>query len=564
MSKAKRSIALSRRVRRWLVEYWRSFSFVGLVFATLFFAASVTPSLLPRHYVTQGLLSGFSIAAGYALGVLLVWIYRFFELPHAPQKLQRIAKVATVIVVALCFVGGIRQMTFWQNSIRELMEMPSLQTADPYRTSAIAIVFAAVLVALTRMFIDSSVFAANQLNRFLPRRIAVTLGTILVTVIVWVVANGVVIRGLVNFADGVFLKADALIEEDIDHPSDAMACGSEESLVDWDSIGRQGKAFLVQGPSADEIGEFLDRDVPQPIRVYVGMRSAETPQQRAELALQELIRVGGFDRSVLVVATPTGTGWLDPSAVDTLEFIHGGDCAIVSTQYSYLPSWTTILVDPKRSIVSADALFDVIYRYWTDLPADDRPRLYLQGLSLGALGSEVCADMYTIFEDPIQGAVWSGPPFPSQRWNEIVRDRQPDSPAWLPVYRDSRLVRFTAAKNALNPSRPWGAMRNVYIQHASDPMIWFSPNLAWHRPDWLTEPRGPDVSPFLRWFPVVTFLQVAFDMPMATSVPIGYGHNYAPSAYIDAWTSVTEPAQWNDDLSRQLKEKFKAKGTPKP
>jgi uncharacterized membrane protein len=47
--------------------------------------------------------------------------------------------------------------------------------------------------------------------------------------------------------------------------------------------------------------------------------------------------VGGFERSVLVVATPTGSGWLDNGAVDTLEYLHGGDTAIVATQYSYLP-----------------------------------------------------------------------------------------------------------------------------------------------------------------------------------------------------------------------------------
>jgi uncharacterized membrane protein len=65
-------------------------------------------------------------------------------------------------------------------------------------------------------------------------------------------------------------------------------------------------------------------------------------EQRAELALEELKRVGGFSRSVLVVATPTGTGWLDPGAVDTVEYLHAGDTAIVSMQYSHLPSWITI------------------------------------------------------------------------------------------------------------------------------------------------------------------------------------------------------------------------------
>ena len=64
-----------------------------------------------------------------------------------------------------------------------------------------------------------------------------------------------------------------------------------------------------------------------PLRVYVGSRSRPTKRLQAQFALEELKRIGGFDRSVLVVSTPTGTGWLDPSAVNTLEYLHGGDTA---------------------------------------------------------------------------------------------------------------------------------------------------------------------------------------------------------------------------------------------
>jgi len=330
------------------------------------------------------------------------------------------------------------------------------------------------------------------------------------------------------------------------------------------SIGKQGKIFLTSGPTQADIKEFHPHNVIRPIRVYVGIRSHNTPEERAKLALKELKRVGGFDRSVLVVATPTGTGWLDPSAVDTLEYLHGGDTATVSTQYSYLPSWITILVDPKRSIDSATALFNEIYAHWKTLPRSSRPRLYLHGLSLGSLGSERCADLLTLFEDPIQGAVWSGPPFPSQKWRQIVENRNESSPAWLPTFRDQRIVRFTAQENSLNIGQPWGPMRFAYVQYASDPMIWFSPDLAWVRPDWLSAGRGPDVSEDLRWYPIVTFLQVACDLPMATTVPLGYGHNYSPSSYIDAWIAVTEPQGWTSQKTARLKARFRAEVAPKP
>ncbi|MCP4773854.1 MAG: hypothetical protein GY880_06425, partial [Planctomycetaceae bacterium] len=309
-------------------------------------------------------------------------------------------------------------------------------------------------------------------------------------------------------------------------------------------------------PQAADLTKFWGRECLQPVRVYVGLRSRDTIEERAKLALEELIRVDGFKRSTLIVATPTGTGWLDPAAVDSVEYLLGGDTAIVSMQYSYLPSWLTIIVDPTRSIVASQVLFDEIYNHWITLPKDDRPKLYLFGLSLGAFGSEVSADLYKIFDDPIQGAVWSGPPFPSTQWQELTRERNPDSPAWLPRFRNGSMVRFTSQKNTLESGQSWGAMRNVYVQYASDPMVFFSPDLAFQKPAWLEGQRGPDVSPHLKWYPVVTFLQIAFDLPMATSVPNGYGHNYSPSSYIDAWVAVTKSEDLPPESIERLKKKM--------
>jgi uncharacterized membrane protein len=226
-------------------------------------------------------------------------------------------------------------------------------------------------------------------------------------------------------------------------------------------------------------------------------------------------------------------------------------------QYSYLPSWITILVEPESSADAARCLFDRIYGHWRTLSRKDRPKLYLHGLSLGALGSETCADLFTLFEDPIQGGVWSGPPFPSENWRAITKGRNPDSPAWLPTFRDGAMVRFTGRENELRQAgKRWGPMRFVYIQHASDPMTFFSPDLLYRNPEWLTGVRGPDVSPFLTWYPLITFLQIAFDLPMATSVPHGYGHNMAPASYIDAWVEVTEPAKSSEADIAKLKQLF--------
>ncbi|SMP38247.1 Uncharacterized membrane protein [Neorhodopirellula lusitana] len=544
------------KVRALSRSYLDSFSFTGLVFATLFFCGSITPSLLPRPYVVQGILSGFSLAIGYVVGVLATWGWSFLELPQPGRNLARRSKQVSVTLVTIAFALSIWHATEWQNSIRTLMEMPRLESTAPFHFFVIALLVAFILVSIARWMIRFGVFLSNLLQRYLPRRIAISISTLCVLLLGLMVGNGVIARGLLNAADRFFLQADLLIDDGIDQPVLELACGSAESLVDWESIGRRGKDFIAGGPTTAGIEELTGEASQRPIRVYVGMRADEDEQARAAIALEELKREGAFDRKILVVATPTGTGWLDEAAVDTIEYLHRGDTAIVSMQYSYLPSWITILVDPSRSKRSASALFDQVYGYWTTLPKDDRPRLYLFGLSLGAYGCEDAADLIETFQDPIQGSVWSGPPFPSRQWASIVSSRNAGSPVWMPTFRDESMVRFTSQQNNLETGKPWGPIRNVYVQHASDPMVWFSPSLAWHQPQWLTEPRGPDVSPGLRWYPIVTFLQIAFDLPMATSVPLGYGHNYSPSSYIDAWVAVTQPDDWSDADLEKLRRHF--------
>ncbi|MCL4203625.1 MAG: alpha/beta-hydrolase family protein [Pirellulaceae bacterium] len=541
----------------WAGRYAASFSYWGLVIATLFFAASLTPSLLPRHFAVQGVLSGLALAVGYGVGVLGVYVWRYLELPKPKATLDRASKLITAVGVAIVVGLFLWRSCIWQNSIRELMEMEPVETAYPWRVGAIAFLTGALWVALARCLRICWHFVHRKVSAVVPRRVSYVLSTILVVFALVLIVNDLVARLAIDAADAAFLQIDKYSGQDIEQPADATASGSAESLIPWGTIGIQGKRFITTGPSKQAISEFWGKESLPPLRVYVGMRTEEEIEERAELALEELKRVGGFDRSVLVVATPTGTGWLDPGAVDTIEYLHAGDTAIVSMQYSHLPSWITIVVDPDRSRVAAHALFSAVYRHWTTLPRDSRPKLYLHGLSLGSLGSEVSADLFTIFEDPIHGGLWSGPPFPSVAWARATQARNPDSPMWLPTFRDSSMVRFTGRESCLDEGgKRWGPMRFVYLQHASDPMCFFSPTLLYRSPGWMHGQRGPDVSPYLKWFPIVTFLQTGFDLPMATSVPFGYGHNYAASSYIDSWIAVTDPADWTPDDTRRLKQRF--------
>ncbi|KAG1189393.1 hypothetical protein G6F35_014092 [Rhizopus arrhizus] len=241
--------------------------------------------------------------------------------------------------------------------------------------------------------------------------------------------------------------------------------------------------------------------------------------------------------------------------MDAVEYLLHGDVASVAIQYSYLSSPLSLLAQPEYGAEAARALFVEIYNHWTALPKDQRPKLYLHGLSLGAMNSARSAELFEMIGDPIQGALWSGPPFESRGWRAITDARNPGSPAWLPELRDGAFVRFMNQDGSPVPAdAPWGPMRIVYLQYASDAVTFFDYRDLYRRPAWMDPPYGPDVSPDLRWVPVVTMLQLALDMSVSTHTPIGYGHVYAPQHYVDAWLAVTGAPDWPADALAGLKQ----------
>ncbi len=200
-------------------------------------------------------------------------------------------------------------------------------------------------------------------------------------------------------------------------------------------------------------------------------------------------------------------------------------------------------------------MFDTIHAYWATLPESSRPEIYLYGLSLGSFGVEAVLTSVNIINEPINGAFMAGPPFVNQLHKELTDDRDEGSPASLPIYQSGRTVRFTAEQDALGvPTAEWDRTKVAYLQHASDPVVFFSWDLAFEEPDWLLDgQRGPDVSDQMVWIPIVTMWQVALDLPAAGSVPEGFGHLYTDAANAAAWIGVTEPSGWTDADTERLK-----------
>lgn len=540
----------------WVIRHqMQSLSGIGIVLGALFFAISLTPTLVPRSYLTQGALAGACFAIGYGAGIFWRWLWHYLELP---EPSERVRSTTNALVAAGCFLIVIIflwRAAGWQNSIRAVMKMEPVETAHPFKVCAIALITFLVILLLARLFRLAIHFVSARTGRFIPRRVANVIGVLVATVLFWSIANNILIRTAFNALDFSFREFDALLEPERPQPTAPGRTGSAASLVKWNELGRAGREFVARGPAAAQIGAITGRPAQDPVRVYVGLRGRDTPQARAKLALEELKRQHGFDRSTLIVITPTGTGWIDPAAMDAVEYLCDGDVASVAVQYSYLNSPLSLLFQPEYGAAAARALFAEIYGYWTTLPRDKRPKLYLHGLSLGAMNSEKSAELFETIGDPIAGALWSGPPFESSIWRSITASRNGGTPAWLPEFRDSRFVRFMNQDGPTVPAdAPWGAMRIVYLQYASDAITFFDYRDAYQRPAWMNAPRGPDVSPELRWYPIVTMLQIALDMAVATSAPMGFGHVYAPEHYVDAWVAIIDVRHWSPEALAKLKD----------
>jgi hypothetical protein len=139
------------------------------------------------------------------------------------------------------------------------------------------------------------------------------------------------------------------------------------------AIGEEGRAFLSL-PSSTPL---------PPVRTYVP-EAAGDDADRAALAVATLRRAGGMERSTVLVAVPTGSGWVDGAAVTSLDERLGGDVASVAVQYAHRPSWVEFLLGGDTAARSAAATVRAVRATIDAQPPGHRPRLLVFGESLGA------------------------------------------------------------------------------------------------------------------------------------------------------------------------------------
>ena len=348
-------------------------------------------------------------------------------------------------------------------------------------------------------------------------------------------ALGATVAGLACAVEYIERRAEtggSAIDAAYANPPDAVTVsGGPASGVAWPSLSREGVRFvnmaLTRQEIADVTGAPLDH-VQAPVRAFAGLESGQTVDVRVDLVMEDLARLGAFERSVLCVASPTGSGYVNYVAIETLEYLTRGDCATVALQYSLRPSFLSL----DRVAMGREqnrALLHALEWRLRSLPEGHRPRLVGFGESLGAhtlqdaFLHEGVSGLHRVGMDRV---LFLGTPAESKwakQWRLDPERTDPDNEvAEVASYRE--WLALTSEDRARR--------RYVLLSHHEDPITRFEPALAIQQPGWLgpVAARPPGVSPLACWYPLTTFVLTLVDVKNAMNVTPGRfaarGHDY--------------------------------------
>ena len=524
-------------------------SLIGVVGALVMYGVSVSPSLLARSWQWHAVASGVLSAVGYIVGLT---IQRFYALvvPRlgveitAPKAVSIAFRAVLLLGFFLWFLRWLLQSYRERKRANRLVGMRG-ETLGEYllgTVCAFILMMALLGVAWGLQWIGRAI--VSVLSQWMYMVFALALSLLILVVIVYALTSQVLLKLGINFFTRHARKMNNRTAKGIVQPQVPERSGSPHSLSSWRAVGGQGRVFLGRGPSRADIEAVTGCAAMEPIRVYAGMpEEGQSLQNAADLVVEELHRTGAFDRAVILIATSTGSGWVDEWQVQPLEYLTRGNCATASMQYSFVPSSINFLTDLDVSEEAAVILFETIRRAVDEIPEDRRPALFVCGESLGAYASQHVFSGIVDVLSRTDGALWVGTPAFTPMHAELTAIRHRGSPEVAPVVANGRHVRFVNVPENLwadvygRELGDWNYPRIVYAQHPSDPVVWWNSELVWHKPDWISEKVDGDVSPHMQYTRGATYIQVLVDMPVAGTAPGGHGHTYHEEL-IPLWEAI--------------------------
>jgi len=363
-------------------------------------------------------------------------------------------------------------------------------------------------------------------------------------------------------------------------PTSPLMSGSRESILPFEQLGQQGRRYVTDVATPDLIEEVMgEPDVVHPIRTYVGFNSEPIYLTgRAELALAELERVGAFDREYLLLVSPTGTGWIDHTMIEAVEFMTRGNVATCTIQYGRFPSFLSLQKVSLGRRQFRLLLYGIRARL-QERPPERRPNVLVFGESLGAWASSDVVMYQGVggFDHyGVDRALWFGLPGLA-KWSrngmaQGSSDLVPEGTVGVFDHPDEIEALSDEERERL---------RAVILSHANDPIAAVSPDLALKEPEWLKgDERGRGVPSSMRWIPIVTMIQTAIDAANAMVTVPGdfhsFGHDYRAdtarmvhAAYhlppvSDEQMARIEEALRSLELERAERIKAKPSDTPPP
>lgn len=524
-------------------------SLIGVVGALAMYGVSVSPSLLARSWQWHAVASGVLSAVGYIVGLT---IQRFYALvvPRlgvqitAPQSVSIAFRAVLLLGFFLWFLRWLLQSYRERKRANHLVGMRGETLGEYLLGTFCAFILMLVLLGIAwgLQWIGRAIVIV--LSQWMHMVFALALSLLILVVIVYALTSQVLLKLGINFFTRHARKMNNRTAKGIVQPQVPERSGSPQSRSSWRAVGGQGRVFLGRGPSRADIEAVTGCSAMEPIRVYAGMpEEGQSLQSAADLVVEELHRTGAFDRAVILIATSTGSGWVDEWQVQPLEYLTLGNCATASMQYSFVPSSINFLTDLDVSEEAAVILFETIRRAVDEIPEDRRPALFVCGESLGAYASQHVFSGIVDVLSRTDGALWVGTPAFTPMHAELTAIRHRGSPEVAPVVANGRHVRFVNVPENLwsdvygRELGDWNYPRVVYAQHPSDPVVWWNSELVWHKPDWISEKVDGDVSPHMQYTRGATYIQVLVDMPVAGTAPGGHGHTYHEEL-IPLWEAI--------------------------
>jgi len=245
-----------------------------------------------------------------------------------------------------------------------------------------------------------------------------------------------------------------------------------------------------------------------PVRVFVGVKSAADVAARCELAVAELDRLGGFSRSRVIVCAATLRGYVNPIPIASEEHLSDGDVAHVCVQYFDRRTPFLWRLVPRAAQTHRELMARLA-------PQAGATELCIYGESLGAWASQrPYEDLDAVEAQGVRRALWVGTPYFSALARRLKRAGDDPRALFLRT-SDIRVADPEGAE----------AARYVFLERLTDPVTVFpGVEALWRRPRADAGPRG------LRWIPGISFVQGLVDLIKATrwtaDEPSSEGHDY--------------------------------------